>query len=121
MKRRIVLAATLVAAALLSTSVASAGTPVSHWAARRMAKRTPWHGKYYHTGWGSPVALVVPPTAAMQSHYSWGVGQTRTTPLWHQFRRDYPGPYSGGYGFYPTPRWPSSTDQSGVYYIRGPW
>ena len=80
-----------------------------------------WVGNYYHTMWGQPVALVVPPTAELQTHWNWGVAQTRVTPIWPQFGRDYPGPYAGGRGFLPTPKWPSSTDQFGVYYVRGPW
>jgi hypothetical protein len=82
----------------------------------------PWHGAYFDTGWGMPVSVVVPPTAENQWHYSWGVGGDRVTSITHQFRRDYPGP--GVYNracFRPTPRWPSSTDQLGDYYIRGPW
>ena len=82
----------------------------------------PWHGGYYDVAWGVPVALVVPPTAETQTHLGWGVGATRVTPIEHQFQRAYPGP--GEYDrawFRPTPAWPSSTDQSGDYYIRGPW
>jgi hypothetical protein len=82
----------------------------------------PWHGNYYDTAWGMPVAVLVPPTAESQTHYGWGVGATRVTPIQHQFERAYPGP--GGYNrawFRPTPPWPSSTDQFGDYYIRGPW
>jgi hypothetical protein len=80
-----------------------------------------WAGGYYHTMWGQPVALVVPPTADLQTHWNWGVAQTRITPIWPQYTRGFPGPYVGGRGFLPTPRWPSSTDQFGVYYVRGPW
>lgn len=80
-----------------------------------------WAGCYYHTMWGQPVALIVPPTAELQTHWNWGVAQTSVTPIWPQFSRNYPGPYFGGRGFAPTPRWPSSTDQFGVYYVRGPW
>lgn len=80
-----------------------------------------WAGGYYHTMWGQPVALIVPPTAELQTHWNWGVSQTSVTPIWPQFARAYPGPYFGGRGFAPTPRWPSSTDQFGVYYVRGPW
>jgi hypothetical protein len=80
-----------------------------------------WVGGYSHTMWGQPVALVVPPTAELQTHWNWGVAQTRVNPIWPQFARAYPGPYAGGRGFLPTPRWPSSTDQFGVYYVRGPW
>ena len=81
-----------------------------------------WHGGYYDAAWGVPVAVVVPPTAENQAHWGWGVGATRITPIQHQFQRDYPGP--GSYNrswFHPTPPWPSSTDQFGDYYIRGPW
>lgn len=120
MKKRFLLAAALVAATLLP-ALAQAGTPVSHWRARRQAQIRPWHGHYYHAAWGQPVALVSPPTAAFQTHWSWGVAQTRVTPIWHQFNRNYPGPYGGGVGFLPTPAWPSTTDQFGVYYVRGPW
>jgi hypothetical protein len=80
-----------------------------------------WAGGYYHTMWGQPVALVVPPTAELQTHWNWGVAQTRVTPICPQFSRPFPGPYYGGRGVLPTPRWPSSTDQFGVYYVRGPW
>lgn len=88
----------------------------------RRAECCPWHGCYYHTAWGMPVALVVPPTAEFQTHWGWGVGNTRITPICHQFQRSWPGP--GCYdrkSFRPTPRWPSDTDQFGVYYVRGPW
>ncbi|GEM_PF-1595657 len=82
----------------------------------------PWHAGYYHPAWGLPVALVVPPRATNQAHYSWGVGGTRTTAIWHQFSRDYPGPGTiDRRGLLAPPRWPSSTDQLGVYYVRGPW
>ena len=80
-----------------------------------------WSGNYYHTMWGQPVALIVPPTAELQTHWNWGVAQTSVTPIWPQYSREFPGPYAGGRGFLPTPRWPSSTDQFGVYYVRGPW
>jgi hypothetical protein len=90
---------------------------------RRAAKHSceEWACGYYHTMWGQPVALIVPPTAELQTHWNWGVAQTAVTPIWPQFSREYPGPYYGGRGFLPTPRWPSSTDQFGVYYVRGPW
>jgi hypothetical protein len=81
-----------------------------------------WNAGYYHTAWGTPVALVVPPTAELQTKWGWGVGNTRVTPICPQFKRNYPG--DGVYnraGFRPTPNWPSDTDQFGVYYIRGPW
>jgi hypothetical protein len=83
---------------------------------------TSWHGDYYHVAWGTPVALVVPPNAEMQTNYHWGVGGTRITPIWHQFRPGFPGPNGGeAVIFRPTPQWPSDTNQFGVYYVRGPW
>jgi hypothetical protein len=43
-------------------------------------------------------------------------------PIYHQFHRDYqPGAAYGGSPILPTPKWPSHTDQLGVYPIRGPW
>jgi len=90
--------------------------------AYRQAQTYPWHGGYYDVAWGMPVAVVVPPTAESQTHWGWGVGATRVTPIQHQFHRNYPG--SGMFKrswFRPTPPWPSSTDQFGDYYIRGPW
>ncbi len=82
----------------------------------------PWHGGYYNVSWGMPVALVVPPNAETQTHWGWGVGSTRVTPIRHQFSRHWPG--TGQYDrgiFRPTPLWPSHTDQFGIYPIRGPW
>jgi hypothetical protein len=81
-----------------------------------------WHGAYYHTMWGQPVALIVPPTAGRQTKWSWGVTNTEVVPIYHQFNRAYPGANAAvGTAFLPTPYWPSSTDQFGVYYVRGPW
>lgn len=91
--------------------------------ARYYAAQRPWHGPYSYTPWGTPAALVVPPTAKMQTSLSWGVAQSEMVPIYHQFYRDYPGPAAdgGGAGFQPTPYWPSHTDQFGVYPVRGPW
>jgi hypothetical protein len=82
-----------------------------------------WHGAYYDMTYGAPMALVIPPTAETQTHMGWGVGANYVTPNCTQFSRIYPG---GGVsynrrGFLATPPWPSSTDQFGVYYVRGPW
>jgi hypothetical protein len=97
------------------------------WIAAQRAAQQSWHAGYYHTAWGAPVALVVPPTVQMHTRYSWGVNQTRMEPLYQQFERPDPGPVGGEAGMMmvnplqPTPRWPSHTDQFGVYYVRGPW
>jgi hypothetical protein len=99
------------------------------WIASQRAMTQSWHAGYYHTGWGAPVAMVVPPTARMQTRMGWGVSQSTVTPIYHQFERPYPsamtadgttlpGPCAP---LYPTPRWPSHTDQFGVYYVRSPW
>jgi hypothetical protein len=123
MKRFLTLAA---AAALLAawgwSSEASAGQgTLKSRVAYRQSQTYPWHGDYYDAAWGTPVAVLVPPTAETQTHWSWGVGGTRVTPNQHQFQRNYPGPGVNNGAFRPTPRWPSSTDQFGDYYIRGPW
>ncbi len=87
-----------------------------------------WHAGYYNTQYGAPVALVVPPTARMSTRWGWGVSQSTMSPIYPQFKRSYPGPVmvdaatgQGPSPLQPTPRWPSHTDQFGVYYVRGPW
>lgn len=112
----------LVAALALVANVASAWEgPYHNIEAARRAQTYRWHHNYYHTQWGEPVALVVPPTAEHQTRYSWGVPSTRVTRIDHQFQRPYPGPYGGGNVFQPTPYWPSDTRQFGIYPVRGPW
>jgi hypothetical protein len=124
MKRVLILtvaAATLIAWGGVNQAMAGRGTLKSR-VAYRQSQTYPWHGSYYDSAWGTPVAVVVPPTAESQTHWGWGVGATRVTPIQHQFQHGYPGP--GEYNrawFRPTPPWPSSTDQFGDYYIRGPW
>jgi len=82
-----------------------------------------WHSAWYDPAEGRPIALVVPPTAEFQAQYSWGVPSSRVMPIYHQFRRPYPGPGAlpGGRGFLPTPNNPSDTVQFGVNAVRGPW
>lgn len=77
-----------------------------------------WYGGYYHTAWNQPVALVTPPRVRYQHHYNWGVSNTRITRIDSRFGSSAPG-YSG-VQLQPTPLWPSSTDQFGVYPVRGP-
>jgi hypothetical protein len=82
----------------------------------------PWYGGYYDSAWGMPLSVLIPPTAEHQTHYNWGVGGTRITPNVPQFNRSWPGPSPyDARGILPTPAWPSSTDQFGDYYVRGPW
>lgn len=87
------------------------------------AQQQPWHGDYYHTSYGYPLALVVPPTSNAQVDMGWGVTHTETRPIDHQFLRPFPGDFAGGDRsvFLPTPPWPSHTRQFGVYSVRGPW
>jgi hypothetical protein len=99
------------------------------WIASQRAMTQSWHAGYSHTGWGAPVALVVPPTARMQTRMGWGVSQSTVTPIYHQFERPYPSAMTADgttmpgmcLPLQPTPRWPSHTDQFGVYYVRAPW
>jgi len=83
-----------------------------------------WHSAWYDPAEGRPIALVVPPTSEFVTQYSWGVPSSRVMPIYHQFRRPYPGAGaiagSGG-GFLPTPYQPSDTVQFGVNAVRGPW
>jgi hypothetical protein len=82
-----------------------------------------WHSAWYDPAEGRPIALVVPPTAEFETQYAWGVPSSRVMPIYHQFRRPYPGPggMAGGGGFMPTPNQPSDTVQFGVNAVRGPW
>jgi hypothetical protein len=80
-----------------------------------------WNRNYAHTEYGQPVALVVPPTANLQTNYGWGVASSRLSRIEHQFQRNFPGYGMFGGPFRPTPVWPSDTTQFGVYYVRGPW
>ncbi len=122
--RRFVLCLTL-AATLLLVALQEARADVRRVSNRwgeRFARTMPWHGQYYYAAWGAPVSLVVPPVSNMQGSMGWGVTQTEMRPIYHQFARPYPGDGAGqGVGFLSTPRWPSHTDQFGVYYVRGPW
>lgn len=91
------------------------------WNQNQSAQR-PWHGEYMNWRWREPTALVVPPTAAYQTSYAWGVGQTRSRPIYHQFSRQSAGVGGiGGGNYSPTPYWPSSTEQFGLYPVRAPW
>lgn len=84
-----------------------------------------WHSAWYDPAEGRPIALVVPPTSEFQTQYGWGVPSSRVAPIYHQFRRPYPGPGAvgggGAGGFMPTPAQPSDTVQFGVNAVRGPW
>ena len=113
----------VVAALVLSAVSAGTAQAIERKGAASCAYRSdPWHAGYYHVNYGMPLALVVPPTAELQTNCGRGVGNYRVTPICHQFRRYYPGP-----GYYnrceakATPLWPSDTNQFGVYYVRGPW
>ncbi|MCI0333407.1 MAG: hypothetical protein L0228_09310 [Planctomycetes bacterium] len=80
-----------------------------------------WNRNYANTEYGQPVALVVPPTANMQTNWGWGVASSRISRIDHQFQRNYPGDGQFGGPFRTTPLWPSDTTQFGVYHVRGPW
>ena len=122
MKKFILSLVVAVSVLVLVQHDAHAGGLANRWG-ERFARTLPWHGDYYYGAWGTPVALVVPPVSHMQNSMGWGVAQTSIHPIYHQFRRDYPGQILGSTGtvLCPTPRWPSHTDQFGVYYVRGPW
>jgi hypothetical protein len=87
----------------------------------RRAQFYNWHANYAHVQYGQPVAMVVPPTANLQTNWSWGVASSRISRIDHQFGRNYPGPGPWGGPFSPQPVWPNDTIQFGVYNVRGPW
>lgn len=87
----------------------------------RRAQVYNWNANYAHVQYGQPVAMVVPPTANLQTNWSWGVASSRISRIDHQFGRNYPGPGPWGGPFSPQPVWPNDTIQFGVYNVRGPW
>lgn len=118
---RLALLAIALLAAAVMTENAQAVEAGYMWPLRR-AETYNWHGRYAHSAYGQPLALVVPPTANLQTNWGWGVGSSRISRIDHQFGRNYPGP--GGFGggnFQTLPRWPHDTTNFGVYYVRGPW
>ena len=98
-------------------------TRMDYWN-RQQAAANHWHGNYNYWRYGTPTALVVPPTAVYETEYNWGVANTRSVPIYHQFTRggDAVGGIMGGADYYSnTPYWPSSTSEFGIYPVRGPW
>lgn len=80
-----------------------------------------WHGGYKTWRYDQPTAVVVPPTASYQSTYAWGVGQTRSTPIHHQFGRGAGSSGGPAGGYENTPYFPSNTNQFGYYPVRSNW
>ena len=119
MKRFVATCALAVAALTLSSSEAAAERPFLK--PLRRASMYNWHANYAYTDYGAPTALVVPPTAQLQTNWSWGAPSMRVSRIDPQFTRNYPGPAPFGAGFRHTPAWPQDTAQFGVYYVRGPW
>lgn len=122
--RSVTLTIPLLAASLVPTVSAVAGDQAHAHRYFLRSRGKSWHSVWYDPSIGRPLALVVPPTAEFTSEYAWGVPSHRVVPLYHQYRRPYPGPGavpgSGG-GMLPTPMWPSDTVQFGVHPNRGPW
>ncbi|MEM6330434.1 MAG: hypothetical protein AAF790_09305 [Planctomycetota bacterium] len=114
--------AAALAAALFAAPAAEATSPTTPymWPVYR-AQGYNWHGGYAHYQYGQPLALVVPPTANLQTNWGWGVGASRIQRIDHQFGRNYSGPGPHGGPFRPTPVWPQDTTQFGVYPVRAPW
>jgi hypothetical protein len=80
-----------------------------------------WNRNYAYTDFGAPTALVVPPTAQLQTNYGWGVASSRISRIDHQFQRNFPGYGQFGGPYRSTPLWPSDTTQFGIYPVRAPW
>lgn len=120
------LAKRIAAAALLTAVVCGAANTAEAWEAAHMRPLTRaanynWHANYAHVQYGQPVAMVVPPTAMLQTNWGWGVSSSRVSRLDHQFGRNYSGAGPHGGPFRNTPVWPQDTNQFGVYHVRGPW
>ena len=103
----------------LVASATQAEAPYLH--PLRRAELSNWHANYAHSEYGAPIAMVVPPTAQLQTNWSWGAPSTSISRIDHQFGRNYPGVGPFGGPFSPQPIWPNDTIQFGVYNVRGPW
>lgn len=118
MTKSIVRLALATAIAISATTAAVAEMPYLR--PQRRAQMYNWHAQYAYTDYGLPTALIVPPTAQLQTNWSWGAPSMRISRIDHQFTRNYAGPGTQG-GWQATPRWPQDTAQFGVHYVRGPW
>ena len=114
----------LTACALVAATALTQGAPAAaempYLRPLRRAQMYNWHAQYAYTDYGRPTSLVVPPTAQLQTNWSWGAPSMRVSRIDHQFTRNYAGPGASGPWAY-TPHWPQDTAQFGVYYVRGPW
>ncbi len=112
----------VMAMVLLASMVQTVSAKPRYLRPLRRAQSYNWHANYAHTAYGRPVALVVPPTAQLQTNWSWGAGSSSISRIDHQFGRNYPGPgpFAAG-NMRSTPHQPSNMHQFGVYYVRGPW
>jgi hypothetical protein len=117
-----ILAASTLALATIAVTPTPAGAVMPYlWPVYYRAPMYNWHAQYAYTDYGAPTALVVPPTAQLQTNWSWGAPSLRVSRIDHQFTRNYPGPGPFGGPFTYTPHWPQDTAQFGVHYVRGPW
>jgi hypothetical protein len=117
--KRICLTA-LAALALCTALAGSALAEMPYLRPLRRAQMYNWHANYAYTPYGLQTAVVVPPTANLQTNWNWGVASSRVSRIDHQFTRNYQGPGAASQTL-GTPYWPQDTAQFGLYYVRGPW
>ena len=113
-------ACALAIAAIVAATPAIATAEMPYLKPLRRAQMYNWHAQYAYTDYGVPTSLVVPPTAQLQTNWSWGAPSMRVSRIDHQYTRNYAGQGAAGPWAY-TPHWPQDTAQFGVYYVRAPW
>ena len=113
-------ACALAMAAAIASCPAIATAEMPYLKPLRRAQMYNWHAQYAYTDYGVPTSLVVPPTAQLQTNWSWGAPSMRVSRIDHQYTRNYAGQGAAGPWAY-TPHWPQDTAQFGVYYVRAPW
>jgi hypothetical protein len=116
-----ILAGCAIAVAAVVVSPSTTQAEMGYLRPLRRASMYNWHAQYAYTDYGAPTALVVPPTAQLQTNWGWGSPSMRVSRIDHQFTRNYPGPGPFGGPWQYTPHWPQDTAQFGVYYVRAPW
>ena len=121
MRLRNYLAAGLALAALAASASLHAGDETHYGHDARWRHAAPLAWPLLQRAIWCAMALVVPPTAELQTDYAYGSVSSRMTRINHQFQRPWPNGYWTPYGFLPASNWPNDTRNFGTYYIRGPW
>lgn len=104
-----------VTAAVMCVLAVSATVEAGGFGARRANSGVYIDRNYYDPQWsGAPHSLIVPPNSRRHVEYQQGVGSAMLQRIGPGYPSGIEGPYRQ------SPTFPYSTNQMGVYYLRGP-